>query len=139
MRYTYSPDIEAKICAHEDGMVAVYSTLLDAYRSKMGEHGCDIRLERYWYNNGKVSSIRLPFTHGYICAFSCSAERNGEPLCVDIVEGFTLTASWPIVHIEKLHSWNAMGKSHLTVSLFNDTDDAVNDLNGFLKILEDMD
>jgi hypothetical protein len=99
MRFSYSPDIETKICTHEDSMVEVFSALVETYRSKFDKYGCDIRLEQYWYNNGNVSLKRLPFSNGYTCAFSCSAEKNGKPLCVDVVEGNTLTVSWPISSI----------------------------------------
>lgn len=75
MRFTYSPDIETKICTHEDSMFEVFSALVETYRSKFDKYGCDIRLEQYWYNNGHVSLKRLPFSNGYTCAFSCSAEK----------------------------------------------------------------
>ena len=135
MRFSYSPDIETKICTHEDSMVEVFSALVETYRSKFDKYGCDIRLEQYWYNNGNVSLKRLPFSNGYTCAFSCSAEKNGKPLCVDVVEGNTLTVSWPISSIARNWSLNPLKKSSLTVSLFDDTEDAVNDSNEFLRIL----
>lgn len=136
----YSDSIAPVICAHEDKLMDVYLGLINGFQNKFNKYQCSVLLKRYWYNprNKTVSSERIPFSAGYMCAFSCSIERNGKIVCIDEVEGNMLTVSWTISYIGKERLLISSRKPCLVVSMFDDTDEVISDLDEFLRLLDNI-
>ena len=140
IRYIYSDDIASYVYEHENKMTDVYLSIINSYQTKFEKYKCNIVLEKYWYNllDNCVSSERIPFSNGYTCAFSCSIERDGKMVCVDELEGNMLTVSWTISYISKEWSINPLKKLQLVISMFDDVEEAILDLDGFLQLIDDM-
>ena len=140
IRYIYSDDNASSIYEHENKLTDAYLSIINNYQDKFKKYRSKIVPERYWYNlqNNTVSSERIPFSNGYTCAFSCSIERDGKMVCVDEVEGNMLTVSWTISYVSKERSINPLKKSQLVISIFDDVEEAILDLDGFLRLLDNM-
>lgn len=142
MKFDYTPEKNQIIIDHENKILKNCRTIIKGYEPIFARYNCVIKIGQWWGDFVKNNGRRPPFENRYACYIYCNIERHGEVIRYDDKDGevdyYELSVSWPVSSIVKHCSMNPFKKSHLMVSLFEDINDIVNDLNEFLKILGDV-
>lgn len=139
IKKTFSDDIAHDIGAQEEKIYNAILLLASQYQNQFNKYQCGIECQKYWYNwrTNTIWHQRPCFCDGYVCACSCSIMHEGELVCIDKIEGSILTASWVLSSITR-EKISKLKKYELVVSIFEDTEEIIEDLTNFLEILGKM-
>lgn len=92
--FVYSKESEQIIDSHEKKMKLLYEKKIEQYKEQFSKIGCELEFGFQKYNLNGKSSDRSK--NGYVSSVSCGIYKDGEVICTDEEEYFTLIWSWGI-------------------------------------------
>ena len=128
MKLKYDNSCDSFICEHEETMCSRLQKIVAPYKEMFSRYGVKLSDTIFWTDQRATSSERLPFCEGYSCFFSVEIERNGEVVCYDEAEGFSLVTEVCITTM-----WRA--SRYEMISLNDDSSELVEEICEFLRII----
>lgn len=97
--FVYSKESEQIIDSHEKKMKLLYRKKIEQYKEQFSKIGCELEFGFQKYNLNGKSSDRSK--NGYVSSVSCGIYKDGEVICTDEEEYFTLIWSWGICSVSR--------------------------------------
>ena len=80
----------------------MFKGAINTYKDRFSEYGCEFNYGLLWRDdNGEVCEERPPVTDKYECTFWYNVTKDGQLICYDKSNGYTLGFDFVIVRIMK--------------------------------------
>ncbi len=139
MKFILTADTIANIENYEYEHITNCTKIIQKYIKTYQSLGYEINYDLFWRksNSGLTYHKRPCYDNNYECWFGYEVIKNGEPVCIDEIEGDTIGESYGFLFIRKKRM-SLFKKSELEVTYINDLCDLETSLVVNLRTIREL-
>ena len=136
MKFILTPETVESIKNYENEYMTNCAKLIEKYVKQYLCLGYEINYDIFWRkrNSGLTYHIRPCYDDNYECWFGYEVIKNGELVCIDKIEGYTIGESYGFLFIRKKRT-ALFKKSEMEVTYINDLCDLEMSLDENLRTI----
>lgn len=144
IKFKLTPKTNDKVIEYEEAYLSKCSRIVDSHRELCAQYGCELCCGLFWQvrRNYKFSvyTERPSFEQDYECWFAYSITKNGQPVCINEDEGYTLSESEGFLYIrkKKVGSFFRLKETFLEVTFIDDVSDLKKSIESDVSALKEF-